>query len=64
MLFPADGQLGTLQMELTALITILLILAVLLCSGLWIGPTLFITGWIALSLFTDRPVLSIMGSVV
>ena len=51
-------------MELTALITILLILAVLLCSGLWIGPTLFITGWIALAMFTDRPVLSIMGSVV
>ncbi|SBV97333.1 TRAP dicarboxylate transporter, DctM subunit [uncultured delta proteobacterium] len=51
-------------MELTALITILLILAVLLGSGLWIGPTLFITGWIALTLFTDLPVLRILGSVV
>jgi tripartite ATP-independent transporter DctM subunit len=51
-------------MEATALITILLILAVLLGAGLWIGPTLFITGWVALTLFTDLPVLRILGSVV
>ena len=51
-------------MELQALITILLLLAVLLGSGLWIGPTLFVTGWVALTLFTDLPVLRIMGSVV
>lgn len=51
-------------MELTALLTIVLLLAVLLGSGLWIGPTLFITGWIALTLFTDLPVLRILGSVV
>lgn len=51
-------------MELTALITILVLLAVLLGSGLWIGPSLFVTGWVALALFTDRPVLNIMGSVV
>jgi hypothetical protein len=31
-------------MELTALITIIILLAILLGSGLWIGPTLFITG--------------------
>jgi tripartite ATP-independent transporter DctM subunit len=40
------------------------LLAVLLGAGLWIGPALFITGWAALALFTDRPVLQIMGSVV
>ncbi len=51
-------------MELTALITIILLLAVFLGSGLWIGPTLFVTGWIALTLFTDLPVLRILGSVV
>lgn len=51
-------------MELTALITILILLAILLGSGLWIGPTLFITGWVTLTLFTDRPVLQILGSVV
>ena len=51
-------------MELTALLTIILLLAVLLGSGLWIGPTLFITGWMALTLFTDLPVMRILGSVV
>jgi tripartite ATP-independent transporter DctM subunit len=50
-------------MELTALLTIILILAVLLGSGLWIGPSLFITGWAALTIFTDLPVLRILGSV-
>ncbi|MDR0466379.1 MAG: TRAP transporter large permease subunit [Deltaproteobacteria bacterium] len=51
-------------MELTALLTILVLLALLLGLGLWIGPSLFITGWVALTIFTDRPVLQIMGSVV
>lgn len=51
-------------MEPVALATILLLLFVLLGSGLWIGPTLFVTGWVALALFTDRPILSIMGSVL
>ena len=51
-------------MELTALLTIIFILGVLLATGLWIGPTLFITGWLALTIFTDLPVLRILGSVV
>lgn len=51
-------------MELTALLTIIFILAVLLATGLWIGPALFITGWLALAVFTDLPVLRILGSVV
>ncbi|MDR3073431.1 MAG: TRAP transporter large permease subunit, partial [Deltaproteobacteria bacterium] len=51
-------------MELTALLTIVALLAFLLGLGLWIGPALFVTGWTALVLFTDRPVLQIMGSVV
>ena len=50
-------------MELTALITIVLLLVVLLGSGLWIGPSLFITGWVVLTLFTDLPALRILGSV-
>ncbi|GHV51155.1 hypothetical protein FACS1894168_3160 [Deltaproteobacteria bacterium] len=51
-------------MELTALVTILVLLGILLASGLWIGPALFVTGWAALALFTDRPILQIMGSVI
>jgi tripartite ATP-independent transporter DctM subunit len=51
-------------MELTALVTIIVLLGLLLALGLWIGPALFITGWVSLMLFTDRPVLQIMGSVI
>ena len=51
-------------MELTALITIILLLAFFLMAGVWIGPALFVTSWISLTLFTDLPVLRILGSVV
>jgi tripartite ATP-independent transporter DctM subunit len=51
-------------MELTALLSIIALLACFLASGLWIGPTLFATSWIALTLFTDLPVMRILGSVV
>lgn len=51
-------------MELTALITITLLLAFFLACGVWIGPALFVTSWISLAVFTDLPVLRILGSVV
>jgi tripartite ATP-independent transporter DctM subunit len=51
-------------MEVTALATITIILAVLLASGLWIGPALFITSFIAMTVFTGRPVSSILGAVI
>jgi tripartite ATP-independent transporter DctM subunit len=40
------------------------LLAFFLASGLWIGPALFITSWISLSIFTDLPVLRVLGSVL
>ncbi|MDR3255503.1 MAG: TRAP transporter large permease subunit [Synergistaceae bacterium] len=51
-------------MELTALLSIIALLVCFLASGLWIGPALFATSWIAFSLFTDLPVMRILGSVV
>ncbi|MDR1741144.1 MAG: TRAP transporter large permease subunit [Synergistaceae bacterium] len=51
-------------MELTAFLTIIAILVVLLACGLWIGPALFITSWLAFSIFADLPVDKILGVVV
>lgn len=51
-------------MEMTAFLTTIAILALLLGSGIWIGPSLFITSWIVFSMFTDLPVMSILGSVL
>ena len=51
-------------MEITALLTIIFILAILLASGLWIGPALFVTSFTAIALFTHRPVFSILGTVI
>lgn len=51
-------------MEITALCTIIALLALLLASGLWIGPALFVTSFAAMSLFTTRPVIDILGAVI
>ncbi|GHS96405.1 hypothetical protein AGMMS50276_14720 [Synergistales bacterium] len=51
-------------MELTAFLTIIALLFCFLFAGLWIGPALFATSWIAFTLFTDLPVMRILGSVI
>ncbi|MDR1944500.1 MAG: TRAP transporter large permease subunit [Synergistaceae bacterium] len=51
-------------MEHIYLLTVMIVLACFLASGLWIGPALFITSWIALNLFTDLPVMRILGVVL
>ena len=51
-------------MEMTAFLTTIAILALLLGCGIWTGPSLFITSWIVFSMFTDLPVMSILGSVL
>lgn len=51
-------------MEAQALVTIVVLLGVLLSSGLWIGPALFVTSWVLLTMFTDLPVMRILGNVV
>ncbi len=48
----------------TALVVTLLLLAVTLASGLWIGVSLFYVGGISLFSFTSLPVERIVGSVI
>lgn len=48
----------------TALVTVLVLLAVFMVSGLWIGVSLFYVGIIVLSTFTKLPVQQILGSVI
>lgn len=51
-------------MEATAFLTIVALLFCFLAAGVWIGPALFATSWIAFSLFTELPVTRILGSVI
>ncbi|MBL3592515.1 MAG: TRAP transporter large permease subunit [Synergistaceae bacterium] len=51
-------------MPATVLVVTLLLLAVTLASGLWIGVSLFYVGGISLFSFTSLPVERIVGSVI
>jgi C4-dicarboxylate transporter DctM subunit len=51
-------------MELYSFLTVIALLAIFLASGLWIGPSLFLTSWIAITLFTKFPAMNILGSVL
>lgn len=51
-------------MECQALAVIIFLLFVFMGCGIWIGPSLFLTSWISLTLFTDLPVMRILGTVV
>ncbi len=51
-------------MECQALAVIIFLLIVFMGSGIWIGTALFLTSWLSLTIFTDLPVLRILGTVV
>ena len=51
-------------MEWQSLLTVVLLLTIFLGCGIWIGISLFFTSWIVLAIFTDLPVMRVLGSVI
>lgn len=51
-------------MEWQSLLTVILLLMLFLGCGVWIGVSLFFTSWLVLAIFTDLPVMRVLGSVI